>query len=639
MMTSFTRCSECVVFHNWHLKGDWKKSFIKIVTGDFVDVPRKLANNIRGHICNEVKIEVPNGKSYHVEVSKEDNGLVFKSGWAAFASAYELEQGDILLFESSGGSCFEVRIFNQSCCEKQLSCVSLSNTPCVHERNMSYDNDMQSPQNGRRGDMRSKRMMCKECAALDYWHHKDKMRFFLVMMGVDDLKNGLIIPKNGNSHFKVRIFNGSGCDKFLSCVVKNFTPCVQERINEPCTICLESIRRHYWHMDDHDWCFFKVMWLSNFKEEMAIPKEFTINFRGHVSDEVTLEVLDVPTKRKRQDDSLDHSRKTSKMTPAHSPSQKSNLRLNTEDVTSSEDIQDPRSSGGPQGSTKSPYILVMGCKLTSVQEARVNQLVTESCTGIPFYVTAMNKRSLSDGFQVICKEYAVTHLPHQDQTIKICHPENSKTWDASLKVITDGTCTLSCILTAGWLGFVRDNKLQEGDICALEVLKSDGTVTITVHHLTESPHPEYVATRHTKPTCQQKTKVTKPRYVATKGTKLTREQERKIEERLQDIQPKIEIFVSPIRSYRAGVYFKQSYADDHLPHEDQTMMLRRPGRRHTWRVELHIADKENGKFYELWKGWKKFVNKNKLQEGDLCLFELLKNEGEHTMNAYIIHRD
>jgi hypothetical protein len=38
--------------------------------------------------------------------------------------------------------------------------------------------------------------MCKECAALDYWHHKDKIRFFLVKMGVDELKNGLVINVN-----------------------------------------------------------------------------------------------------------------------------------------------------------------------------------------------------------------------------------------------------------------------------------------------------------------------------------------------------------------------------------------------------------------------------------------------------------
>lgn len=149
MNKSFTKCSGCIVHHNWHQAGDWKKSFIRIVTGDFMDVPRKLANNIRGQISDEVKLEVPDGNKYSVRVSKDENGIVFQSGWATFSRAYELEQGDILLFEFSGSSCFEVRIFNQSCCEKELSCVAMNNTSCVHERNMSYDNDMESPKYGR----------------------------------------------------------------------------------------------------------------------------------------------------------------------------------------------------------------------------------------------------------------------------------------------------------------------------------------------------------------------------------------------------------------------------------------------------------------------------------------------------------
>ncbi|XBH67718.1 hypothetical protein VPH35_096044 [Triticum aestivum] len=106
-----------------------------------------LANNIRERIADEVKLEVPDSKTSNIRVSKEGNDLVFQSGWETFASAYELEQGDILLFEYSGSSRFDVRIFDQSCCEKELSCVTMNNTSCVNERDMSQDNHMQSPRN------------------------------------------------------------------------------------------------------------------------------------------------------------------------------------------------------------------------------------------------------------------------------------------------------------------------------------------------------------------------------------------------------------------------------------------------------------------------------------------------------------
>ncbi|KAM3272340.1 hypothetical protein ACQJBY_042471 [Aegilops geniculata] len=755
MKTSFTSCNECVVYHNWHRMGDWKKSFIKIV-GELVDVPINLANYIRGQIPDKVKLEVPDGKTYNVQVSKDENGLVFQSGWAEFARTYELVQGTLLLFESSGSSCFEVRMFNQTGCEKELSCVPMNNTPCVNKMRFfmvmmgigASNNGLTIPEkfaNYVRGHI-SEEIKLEVPDGQTYSVQVDNEQNELVLrsgwdtfVSAYELKEGdtLLFGYNGNSQFKVRIFDVNGFDKLLSCVVKNITPCVQKRSayhdnplqsprertgpndhrNKACTICIECAARHYWHMEDHNWSFFKVVILGNFKDEMAIPPKFATNFRGRISDEVKLEVPDgkiynvqvaeeqhklvlrsgwanfagayelkegdllvftysgdshfkvkifkpsgcenefscvtmscgpnvqerdichdqsLPTKKRCQNDGLSDSWKTTKKTPTDSPSQKPSSELNTEGVTSSKDIQEPRGSGVLQGSSESRYILEMSCKLTSAQRAGVDTFVKESQTGIEFYVTAMNEKTLSDGYLVICKEYAVKHLPHQDQMIKLCHPQNSKTWDANLAVISDGACTLSCILTAGWLGFVRDNNLREGDICAFEVSKNDCRVMITVHPLKESGHPEYVITGHTKPARQQKKKWTHPGYVVTRSIKLTRKQKRKIEERIQAIQPEIKIFVSVLQRSRYSLYIEQGYADCHLPREDQTMRLRLPGKNDTWKAKLYVGDEVNGKFNALRRGWKKFVKDNKLQEGDMCLFELLKNEEELTMNVHII---
>ncbi|XP_044387032.1 B3 domain-containing protein Os12g0591400 isoform X3 [Triticum aestivum] len=253
MQTSLARCNECVVYHNWHRKGDWKRRFVKIVTGDFVDVPRKfLENNIRGQIPDEVNLDLPNGKTYTVQVAKEENGLIFQSGWAEFARTYELVQGDILLFESSGSSCFEVRIFNQTGCEKELSCVAMKNASCLDEKSMPHDNDMQSPKNERCGNMSGKshaicKTIPKEFANNVRGKISDEIKLevpdgqtyrvqvdkepneVVLRSGWDafvrayELKEGdtLLFAYTGNSHFKVQIFNVSGCDKLLSCIMKN----------------------------------------------------------------------------------------------------------------------------------------------------------------------------------------------------------------------------------------------------------------------------------------------------------------------------------------------------------------------------------------------------------------------------------
>lgn len=606
MKAPLTRCSECIVYHNWHQMGEWKKSFIKIVTGDFMDVPRRLANTIRSQVSDEVKIEVPNGKSFSVQVSKEDNGLVFKSGWAAFASAYELEQGDILLFESSGSSCFEVRIFNQSGCEKELSCVAMNNTPSVHERNICHESEMQSPGNERYGSMRSKyHAVCKGCTASHYWHHMDKIRFFLVMMDVGDLKDGLTIPKqfgdnirgqisqeinlevpdgqtysvqvnkeqhklvlgsgwdaftrayeleegdmllfgyDGKSHLKVRIFNGNGCDKLFACVMKNITPCGQsptertgpnDQMNKPCRICRECVAHHYWHMKDHEWCFFRVMSLSNFKDEMAIPKEFTTNFRGHISDKVRLEVADG--------------------------------KIYSVQVAKEQDMLVLRSGWG---------------KFAGAYDLELYDFLLFTYSGNSHFKVRIMKQNC-------------------------CEKE------------------LSCVVMNS------DPNVQERD---------------NVH---EQPLPikrrcQYDISSPSRKTLKmtpgdsssQKLRSELKRYVVTKRTKLTYKQKRKIKERLQAINPDITIFVSLVHRNRSHLYIKLRYAYDHLPSKEQTVKLQRPEVNCTWKTKLQITN--GGKMYELVQGWTKFTKDNNLQQGDMCLFELLKNEKELTMNVHIIRGD
>lgn len=97
-------------------------------------LPKEFTKNIRGQIQEVVKLEVPDGKTYDIQIANEHNGLVFRSGWAKFASAYELEQCDKLVFRYSGNSHFKVQIFDPSGCEKEFSCVMMESKPSVKGR-------------------------------------------------------------------------------------------------------------------------------------------------------------------------------------------------------------------------------------------------------------------------------------------------------------------------------------------------------------------------------------------------------------------------------------------------------------------------------------------------------------------------
>lgn len=108
-------------------------------------IPKKFANNVEGQISKTIKLKAPDGEIFEIEVAKRHNELHLRSGWTAFASAYELEHGDTLVFGYSGDSHLDVQIFSPSTCKKELSCFPIHNIPCVQDRNTSHDSHLQSP--------------------------------------------------------------------------------------------------------------------------------------------------------------------------------------------------------------------------------------------------------------------------------------------------------------------------------------------------------------------------------------------------------------------------------------------------------------------------------------------------------------
>lgn len=97
-------------------------------------IPDEFTTNFRGHISDKVKLEVADGNIYNVQVAKEQDKFILRSGWVDFTGAYELKQYDSLFFIYSGDSHFKVRILKPSGCEKALSCVTMSCGPHVQER-------------------------------------------------------------------------------------------------------------------------------------------------------------------------------------------------------------------------------------------------------------------------------------------------------------------------------------------------------------------------------------------------------------------------------------------------------------------------------------------------------------------------
>ncbi|CAD6213658.1 unnamed protein product [Miscanthus lutarioriparius] len=162
------------------------------------------------------------------------------------------------------------------------------------------------------------------------------------------------------------------------------------------------------------------------------------------------------------------------------------------------------------------------------------------------------------------------------------------------------------VLQTGWKEFVTAHDLNMGDLLVLR----------------NSIYPE-----DQKLHCQG--------YILPRKTRLTCVQMKKLKERVRANSSTIPIYGCIIT--KSNIHGKMAmdiprvYADVYLPFEDQTLMLQCCGK--SWEVRCVVRNKRRTK--RLVKGWNQFARDNKLQLGDLCLFELLENM-KHTMNVHII---
>uniref|UniRef100_A0A0D9Y109 TF-B3 domain-containing protein n=1 Tax=Leersia perrieri TaxID=77586 RepID=A0A0D9Y109_9ORYZ len=315
-------------------------------------------------------------------------------------------------------------------------------------------------------------------------------------------------------------------------------------------VCKSYVADYYWlHMDDHEKSFIKFM-IGGYKNSMTIPEKFSRNLRGKISGIVKLETR------------------------------------NAQNVLSSEEIEESADSGGVQNSTKPFYCLVtMSSNMTSEQKAVVDALQEDIKPQIPFYITAMHKATMADGSLAISKDYAVKYHLHKNESIRLCHYGGSKTWEINLDINTDGPYALS----TGWSEFIKDSKLQEGDICLFEASENEIGMKLTFHPF--------------------------------KGKHRSKTPDR------DDIPTTLCIMA-----------FSREYAKKYLPNLDQTIRLQLPGKNTTWETAFEIKRRINKQTRWLVRGWKQFVYDNKLEIGDICLFQLMKDE-EVTMTVHIIRKE
>nr|TKV92497.1 hypothetical protein SEVIR_9G164800v2 [Setaria viridis] len=133
-----------------------------------------------------------------------------------------------------------------------------------------------------------------------------------------------------------------------------------------------------------------------------------------------------------------------------------------------------------QASSKAHYVLSYRSYLSEAQKQRVMAFIKEIQPKITVFVAVMLKRNVQPPgpFLGISKEYAFPHFPHKSANVTLQTPSKSNKWH--LKFYKRNASRKN-MLMGQWLEFVRDNHVQEGDICLLFPTAGGRRYTFTVY--------------------------------------------------------------------------------------------------------------------------------------------------------------
>ncbi|KAK8263955.1 hypothetical protein V6Z11_D12G074700 [Gossypium hirsutum] len=141
--------------------------FLKVILQEslrdgILGIPRKFVRKYGNQLSSPVKLEVPSGAIWQVELAKTDERVRLQNGWREFAEHYSLELGSFVVFRYEGNDHFHVLIFDKSASETDYPHTSTegndvsrkskekSHLPCpLPQKKMRIDSSNQHEQNSK----------------------------------------------------------------------------------------------------------------------------------------------------------------------------------------------------------------------------------------------------------------------------------------------------------------------------------------------------------------------------------------------------------------------------------------------------------------------------------------------------------
>ncbi|XP_044946658.1 B3 domain-containing protein LOC_Os12g40080-like [Hordeum vulgare subsp. vulgare] len=487
------RCEHCDVHFYWHHMDDMQKHFLRLMFGNFhqeISIPEKFVKNFRGRISEVMKLEAPDGNIYNIKVTKDLNKIVLRSGWAAFATAYELKEYDLLVFRYIGASHFKVVIFDPSGCEKQLFHIVMNHAPNVQKRGISDD-----------------RSFLRETRRLDCESHDSNSRKTKKMTPLDSPSprsaEGVTSPEDTMNSgglwetTEARYVLAIGCNLTtgqkaeIDALVKKVRPVIPFYITamnktsmaRSLVICKDYAAKYLPHEDqfitlchpsksstwiDHlkvitdGSCMLSAGWSCFVLHNELRESDVCVFEVSQSTGEMTMVVHSLERGHHLQDEEPESQNKC-------------NYPVKSKAIMEESDEE--------YAESKSNYYYSKYAKgLTGEEQEDIFRSVLIQ-QGNPVYIAVLQKNHVSrkPNLLFIPKEFAAKHLAARSHDIMLLRPNGKKKW----RVWYYYHSTFRGFNGTPWTKFVCDNELREGYICVFELIKGVHKATMFVHVFTK----------------------------------------------------------------------------------------------------------------------------------------------------------
>ncbi|CAL4898177.1 unnamed protein product [Urochloa decumbens] len=671
-------CRKWQEHYYWEHMDVTKIRFFRLMTGDFTNgiiIPEKFVRSFNGQITEGIDLKTESGETWHVGVDKSGDELLLTSGWKDFVKAHELKENDLLIFKYSGNSSFDILIFEASGCEKLSSLFANRAGPNLHKHLNGTEGQNAEPYpltDSEESSMplppqlvgsthmasTSKKYNCKT---------KPRKEHQSLNSSSCHVKHEEIEEDESNDRYEDSKFYCSRNVNWLTEEEKeNILKLAAIQPENPAFVA--ALRKSHrqrqnnflgFEVDVLNLLLFvtvEVGYQSFLDATKKMPKCKTLSvllfWDHHGLAPVILHLFRSCNSMRKLSLSLHNCGALEHSCPSSCPfCTEDSRRIDNIDLSSLEEVE---ISSSKISYEELEFVEVLSrCSATILKKlvinyrARATPEAKEICEKMDVEKRCDSCRKWQEHYYWEHMDVTMIRffkLMTGDFTLGIIIPEkfvrnfNGKiTEGVDLKAESGETWHVGVekrdnelLLTSGWKDFVKAHELKENDLLIFTCRKEPQFLNSSCCHVKhEAVEEDESNDRHADSKF----------YYSRNANRLTEEEKENILS-LASIQLENPEFVNVLqKSHRQRninfMVIPSRFAADHLQGRTREIILSRPSRNGKWRVRYYYTSYTRG-FQNL--QFFRFVDDNKLREGDICVFELMKGAKRVTMAVRVIRK-